>query len=127
MWSVGLLQREIETQGFSTIILSNNPDLTASVSVPRIAAIEHPYSRTVGQPGDVDGQIAVLRSVIQSLMDIQSPGGVIHLPFEWSEPPGQANKPLAEPPPISTYLRNHIFQIPRLMKRDIPTFKEKLT
>jgi hypothetical protein len=124
MWSVGLLQREIEAGGFTTIILSNNPELTASVSVPRIAAIEHPYSRTVGQPGDIAGQMAVLRAMLKSLVEIHFPGEVVHMPFEWQERLEFVNKPLPEPPPISTYLRKHIFQIPRLIKRDIPTTQE---
>ena len=44
----------------ATITLSNIPDLTAAVSTPRVAAIEYPFGRTVGQPGGSAGQLAVL-------------------------------------------------------------------
>jgi len=120
MWSVGLLQREIEQAGFSTIILTNNPELTASVSVPRIAAIEFPNGCTTGYPGDEDTQREVLREVLSALITIQVPGGMVHLPFRWDESRFPLNENKTDPPPISLYLRKHIFQIPRLMKRDIP-------
>jgi len=58
------------------------PDLTASVGVPRIAAIEYPLGRTLGQPGDAAGQTAVLRAVLQALGEIDTPGSIRHLPFK---------------------------------------------
>jgi hypothetical protein len=68
--------------GFSTICLTHVPALTASVSVPRIAAIVYPLGRTLGQPGDSAGQMAVLEATLRALEIIQSPGEVVHLPLE---------------------------------------------
>ena len=70
---MGLVQRQIEAAGFSTITLSNIPDLTAAVSVPRIAAIEYPFGLTVGLPGDETGQRAVLRAALAALQEMSAP------------------------------------------------------
>jgi D-proline reductase (dithiol) PrdB len=117
---VGLVQREIEVAGLSTITLSGIPDLTATVSVPRLAAIEHPLGYLLGQPGDQEGQTAVLRATLQALAEMTQPGSVTHLPFEW---PAAARRLSARPPkapPISGYLLRHPWHIPNLFSRDVP-------
>lgn len=119
-WSVGLAQREIEAAGFSTIILSPIPDLTAAVSVPRLAAIEYPLGRTFGQPGDRDGQLGVLRATLRLLETLDRPGCRVDLPFTWPEPPDQVqNHPPVEPPIVS-YLKRHPWDLPRLLRRRSP-------
>ncbi len=117
---MGLVQREIEAAGISTITLSSIPDLTAAVSVPRLAAIEHPLGYLLGQPGDQEGQTSVLRSTLHALAEMTSPGSVIHLPFEW---PATARRLSARPPqapPIGRYLLRHPWHIPNLFSRDVP-------
>ena len=88
--------------------------------MPRLAGIEYPFGRTVGQPGDVQGQMGVLRSVLQALVEITQPGGRVDLPYEWPESPKDANTPLPELPPIFQYLKKHITQVRNFMNRDIP-------
>ena len=114
------MQREIESAGFSTITLSNIPDLTVAVSAPRIAAIEYPFGRTFGLPGDQDGQMAVLGATLQALLAIDVPGGIVHLPFEWPEPPKQARAHHGDPPPIAKYLSRHPWHLRKLISRDVP-------
>ena len=80
---MGLVQREIEAAGFSTISLSMMPELTMSCGVPRIAAIEQPFGLTLGLPHDAARQLAVLSGTLQALEEISQPGTVVHLPFEW--------------------------------------------
>jgi len=104
----------------TTITLSNIPDLTASVSAPRIAAIEYPLGRTLGQPGDSEGQKAVLRATLQALKEMDTPGSIRHLPFEWPEPPKQARTHPSEPPPIAKHLQRHPWQLPNLLSRNVP-------
>ena len=117
---MGLLQREIEAAGLTTITLSSLPDLTASVSVPRLAAIEHPLGRPFGQPGDREGQMAVLRATLQALEEMATPGSVKHLPFEWPEPPRKVRTHPLQPPPIAKYLQRRPWLLPKLLARDIP-------
>jgi hypothetical protein len=114
------VQREIEAAGVSTISLSNIPELTASTGAPRVAGIEYPFGRTVGMPGDADGQRAVVRAALHALAQIQDPGGRVDLPFTWPEPPEQASTVLDELPPIFQYLRTHISQVRNFINRDIP-------
>ena len=104
----------------STITLSSIPDLTASVGVPRLAAIEHPLGYLLGQPGDRYGQMAVLRATLHALAEMKEPGRVTHLPFEW---PDSARRLSAHPPkapPISRYLLRHPWHIPNLFSRSVP-------
>lgn len=117
---MGLVQRELEAAGFCTINLTPIPDLTASVSVPRIAAIEYPLGRTLGQPCDDAGQTAVLEATLAALESIREPGGIVHLPFEWPEDPKEVQNEPAEPPPIARHIIRHPWQLPRLLKREVP-------
>ena len=97
------------------------PDLTASVSVPRLAAIEYPLGRTLGQPGDTAGQMAVLRAVLQALREMNTPGSIRHLPFEWPEPPNQVFNQPPQEPPISIYLKRNPWFLPKLLYRNAPS------
>jgi hypothetical protein len=120
---VGLVQREIESAGLSTITLSSIPDLTAALGVPRLAAIEYPLGYLFGQPGDAEGQTAVLRATLHALVEATRPGSVSHLPFEW---PASARRLSARPPktpPISKYLLRHPWLIPNLFSRDVPALQ----
>jgi glycine reductase complex component B subunit gamma len=117
---VGLAQREVERAGIATIALSNIPDLTSAVSVPRLAAIEHPFGQTMGRPGDKDTQGAVLLATLEAIWEMKTPGCIKHLPFEWTGPMKEA---LAQPPvapPIAGYLKWHPWELPRLFSRDVP-------
>ena len=78
---MGLAQREIEAAGISTVSLSMIPDFTAAPGVPRVAAIAYPLSRPLGDPGDGDGQRAVLRAALGVLEKADAPGTVTTLPF----------------------------------------------
>ena len=79
------MQRLIEASGLPTVSLSNIPDLTAATGAPRVVAVEHPPGRLVGPPHDVERQRAVVRGLLQGLVDIEHPGGVVHLPLEYVE------------------------------------------
>ena len=110
----------IEAAGISTICLSNIPDLTAAVGTPRLVAIEYPFGRTLGSPGDAPGQMEVLRATLEAGLDIHEPGGIRHLPFTWPETRAQAQAHPPEPPPIAGYLKRHPWHIPKFMAREIP-------
>jgi hypothetical protein len=78
----------------TTVALSNIPDLTRAVSVPRLVGIEYPFGQTMGKPGDKDGQRAVLWGALEAVEEMQVPGSMKHLPFEWS---GTAKEAQAHP------------------------------
>jgi hypothetical protein len=118
---VGLVQREIETAGFSTITVSNIPDLTAAASVPRIAAIEYPFGLTAGLPGDDTGQRAALRATLAALQEMSTPGSVCHLPFALPESLNNLTVHPPENPPIAKYIARHPWQLPNLLRREVPS------
>ena len=120
---MGLVQREIEAAGFSTISLSMMPDLTQSVGVPRIAAIEQPFGLTLGPPGDTERQLGVLRATLRALEEISQPGTVVHLPFEWDSSEKLDIYP-PETPPIARFLRRHPWYIARFLNRTPPEVSE---
>lgn len=92
----------------------------AAVGAPRVAAIEHPFGHTLGQPGDREGQMAVLRATLDALKVMDVPGSVIHLLFERPEPPAKARVHPPQPPPITKYLRRHPWLFLNLLSRNIP-------
>ena len=57
---MGLVARFLEESGFSTLILTMMPEYSREVGIPRIAAIEYPYGRPVGDVNDIEGQRKVL-------------------------------------------------------------------
>ena len=114
------MQREIEAAGFPTITLTSIPAVTASVSVPRLAAIEYPLGRPFGEPHDREGQLAVLRATLNAFEAWEAPGGVVHLPYEWPESPREVRAEPKEPPPITKYLRRHPWLFPKLLAREVP-------
>jgi len=106
----------IEQAGITTVSLSNVPDLTAAVSVPRLVAVEYPFGQIMGKPGDSDGQRAVLRGILEAVDEIRAPGGIKHLPFSWTG--AQTHAQIT--PPIASYLKRHPWDLPKLFSRNIP-------
>lgn len=117
---MGLVQKVIEEAGISTITLSPIPDFTASVGAPRVAAISHPMGRIMGPPGDARTQREVLRAALKALVEIKTPGEVVHLPFEWPEPTRQAKKHRAAPPPVVKLIMKKPWLLLKFISGDIP-------
>ena len=118
---MGLVQRELEAAGLSTVSLSMIPDFTAKVGVPRLVGIAYPMSRPLGRPGDADGQRAVLAGVLDVLRTAKEPGTYVELPFSWPESVAEARRTTEEPPPIAQLLRRKPWLLPKLYAGEIPT------
>jgi hypothetical protein len=84
------------------------PDFHREVGIPRVAAIEYPYGRPVGQVHDRDGQRKVLLEALSLFENTQQPGQVIHLPFNWPEEPKKTNW---QPPEISPIVKLFLDEI----------------
>ena len=117
---MGLVASKIEAAGISTICISNIPDLTASVGVPRLVALEYPFGKTMGLPGDSSGQMEVLRAALAAGLDIREAGGIRHLQFTWPETKAKAQAHPAEPPPIATHLKRRPWDLPKFIRREVP-------
>ncbi len=110
----------MEAAGISTIALSMVPDLTAAAGAPRVAAIEFPFGRPLGQPGDAATQRAVLRVTLEVLRAAPAPGTVTHLPFEWPKAHDQVHWHPKEPSPIGRLLASDPSMFKRLVAGEIP-------
>jgi hypothetical protein len=112
----------IEAAGITTISLSNVPAVTQAVGAPRVAGIEHPFGLQLGAPGDHATQLAVLRATLQTLVEMDTPGERIDLPFRWALSDEETNASPTVPPPITQYLKKHPMQVMKLIRRDIPEY-----
>lgn len=79
--------------------LTVSPEFNREIGIPRVAAIEYPYGRPVGQVNDDEGQRKVLLEALSVLEKAQDPGQAFHLPFEWPEEPKDTkwHPPVASP------------------------------
>jgi hypothetical protein len=103
------------------VTLSWIPELTRAVGVPRLAGIGYPSGRSLGRPGDADGQRAVLRATLEVLESAKGPDTYVALPFVWPESRAQAiNAAKIPPPPIAQLLARRPWLLPRLYSGRIP-------
>lgn len=80
---MGLIQREIEKNGISTIGISIVRKFTEKVKPPRTIFLKWPFGHPLGEPFKKDQQRAVLLKAFDALNSIESPGEIIDLPFRW--------------------------------------------
>lgn len=108
---MGQVAHYLEAQGLATVTLTNTPEFHREVGIPRVAAIEHPYGRPVGQVNDREGQREVLLAALQVLEKAKAPGQLFNLPFTWPEEPKHTDW---QPPEISPIIKLHLDEIKAL-------------
>ncbi|MEW6666868.1 MAG: hypothetical protein AB1512_16825 [Thermodesulfobacteriota bacterium] len=113
---MGQAARYLEERGFSTIALSPTPEFHREVGIPRTAAIEYPFGRTLGAPGDRKGQREVLLAVLSALEKARRPGEIIHLPFTWPEEPKKVDW---QPPEMSPMVKVFLTEIKEARRREM--------
>jgi hypothetical protein len=84
------------------------PEFHLEIGIPRVAAIEYPFGRPIGQVNDHEGQRQVLLEVLSVLDNAQKPGQVFNLPFIWPEEPKNTNW---HPPQISPIVKLFLDEI----------------
>jgi D-proline reductase (dithiol) PrdB len=89
---VGLIQREIESAGISTISISIVRGITERVKPPRSVFLDWPFGHPLGEPSDVQQQRTVLIDALNALYSIDTPGAIIDLPYKWKKEKYNLNK-----------------------------------
>ena len=84
------------------------PEFNREIGIPRVAAIEYPFGRIVGEVNDAEGQLLVLKAALAVLENAEKPGEVAHLPFTWHEEPKATNW---HPPEISPIIKLYLDEI----------------
>ena len=87
------------------------PEFHREIGIPRVAAIEYPYGRPVGQVNDIEGQRTVLLETLSFMEKADNPGKVFHLPFTWLEEPKHTKW---QPPEISPIVKLFLDEIKKV-------------
>jgi hypothetical protein len=80
---VPVLARTFEAAGLSTILVTQMPFWAEKTGVPRTLAVEFPFGHILGQPGDSDQQMRVVRQALQVLETAKEPGTIVHSEETW--------------------------------------------
>ena len=80
---MGLLAREIEACGVTTVALANVRELAAAVKAPRMLFLHWPFGHALGEPGNASQQFTVLRDAFSMAQLAPQPGLVVDLPYQW--------------------------------------------
>lgn len=81
--SAGLIARTLEAAGIPTLVAGVYPDFWALVKPARGVWCKFPEGATFGPPGNVGKQQAVLQEMLGQFEEIQTPGAIIPLPYQW--------------------------------------------
>lgn len=82
---MGLVARELEAAGISTLCMSSALDITIAVRPPRAAFVDFPLGHTTGKAQVPELQRGILVAALAAFDTVTAPGGVVRLPFCWSE------------------------------------------
>ncbi len=102
---MGLIQREIERAGISTVGLSIIRSFSEKVRPPRTLFLEWAFGHPLGRPFNRDQQRAVCVEAFKALCAIRQPGDIVDIPFKWDRQcyddydfPGELHKLEGVPP-----------------------------
>ena len=94
---MGLLAREIESRGVTTVGLALVKEVAVAAHAPRFLYLRWPFGHALGEPGNVAQQRTVLHDMLSMATSAQRPGLVIQLPYRWRHetylPVGDWNTP----------------------------------
>ena len=82
---MGLIAREIEQAGISTISLFNYRPHAECVLPPRTVNLDYPFGAQWGPPNAKDMQRKLVEDVLAALVEIRMPGTIIDLPYTWKD------------------------------------------
>ena len=81
--SAVIVQRAIEEAGIPTIIIAALPPVVRQSGTPRAVAPLVPMGANAGAPNNVEMQYNICRDALKKLVEIDSPGKVVPLPYEY--------------------------------------------
>ena len=82
---MGLVARQLEAVGIATLCMSSAVDITTAVRPPRAAFLDFPLGHTTGKAHAPELQRAILVAALAAFETLTEPGGLLRLPFRWSE------------------------------------------
>ena len=82
---MGLIAREVESRGISTLCMSSARSITRAVNPPRAVFLDFPLGHTAGKAGDRPGQRRIMIDTLSALDSIVEPGTIRDLPYRWAD------------------------------------------
>jgi D-proline reductase (dithiol) PrdB len=80
---VGLLAREIEARGVTTVGLALVREVAVAAHAPRFLYLHWPFGHALGEPGNVAQQRTVLHDMLSMAISAPRPELVVDLPYRW--------------------------------------------
>ena len=80
---MGLLAREIEACGVTTVALALVHELAVAVKAPRMLFLHWPFGHALGEPGNYLQQRTILHDAFSMARVAPHPGLVVNLPYQW--------------------------------------------
>jgi hypothetical protein len=80
---VGLLAREIEARGVTTVGLALVKEVAVAAHAPRFLYLHWPFGHALGEAGNIAQQRTVLHDMLSMAICARRPGLVIDLPYRW--------------------------------------------
>ncbi|HXX37559.1 MAG TPA: hypothetical protein VEP50_05300 [bacterium] len=80
---MGLLAREIEATGVTTVALALVKDVALAARAPRFLYLHWPFGHALGEPGNVAQQRTVLHDMLTLAVAAPRAATVVELPYRW--------------------------------------------
>jgi hypothetical protein len=80
---VGLLAREIEDRGVTTVSLALVKEVAIAAHAPRFLYLHWPFGHALGESGNIAQQRTVLHDMLSMAFLAPRPGLVVELPYRW--------------------------------------------
>ncbi len=80
---MGLLAREVEAAGVTTVGLALVREVAVAAHAPRLLYLHWPFGHALGEPGRAAQQRTVLRDMLSLARRAPRPGLVVELPYRW--------------------------------------------
>jgi len=77
------------------------------IGMPRVAAIEHPFGRPLGDVNDSDTQQQILMDTIEIFREATEPGYIKHLEHNWHQPAKETKWHPKIPAPVVSHMREN--------------------
>jgi len=78
-----IVQRAIEAAGIPTIVIAALPPVVRQNGTPRAVAPRVPMGANAGEPNNPTMQRDIVRDTLVQLVEIQTPGKIVPLPYEY--------------------------------------------
>ncbi|HIG72510.1 MAG: hypothetical protein ABGX04_15350 [Myxococcales bacterium] len=82
---MGLIAREIESEGIPTLCLTSALSITRAVNPSRAVYLDYPLGHTAGKPHEPELQDAIIEAALSAFESMEVPGSVEELPFHWAK------------------------------------------